>query len=299
MENEICLRCNLPIRSSLGCICTAPNWRIFSSNEVEYLKDSTPELPMQWLTTFMERRELYRFRGVFFAPALNTESSNLDIIAIDELNHTYDIKDKYNIESVDLSPRQHYSVFLSSKIRREVKKSISMMNNNLSIVDKESGKHILHRYLGFYQDIVQNIRRLERPNPFSDAVIEELTKLKEYLMREEEYYFQETEWDETSPIDYYNMPIKQIVKRIFYRITEAQADILTLRLEGAASTQEKIDPIYFVGKLSVLMSHIKKLRESGRLIRKNYAPAISENCLRKTDRFSDAMPISKSYLEKH
>jgi hypothetical protein len=295
MDDLICLRCHLPIRRKLGCICTAPGWRIYDPQEAEYLKSSTPEFPLQWLIKFMDKRELFRFRGDFFAPAQNNEN----IKYIDELNHTYDLKVDYGEGTTYQIIRYHYSHFLKGIIKNQVDESIKLMRDNLSTVDKDSGKHLLHRYLKYFQSITNNIYLLEKPNPFSDAVIEALTPLKEYITIEEEYYFPETDWDDTIPIDYATMPLKQILKRIFFKITEAQLITLISEIEGAEQATDKIDPIYFIGKLDAFMGHIRKLREEGRILRKYYAPAISRNCYRKLTRFSDAVPIPEKYLKKH
>lgn len=185
MEIQTCLRCNLPIRRNSGCICTSPNGRIYNPNEPEYLKPSTAELPLRWLTLFMERREIYRYRGDFFAYALNNRN---EVVQINELENYFDLKCEV-LGAPEPYIRRHYSYLLYSIVKGEVEKSISLMNVALSTSDYTQGKHLLHRYIRGYDDILQNMRKIEKPSDNYDALQNAFDGLNTFLELEKGYYF--------------------------------------------------------------------------------------------------------------
>lgn len=188
MENQICLRCNLPISRERGCICTSPNWRIYDPSEQEYLKPSTSDLPLKWLTTFMDRREIFRFRGAFFAPALNNPEN---ILEINENENTFDVKVNYEGGTPKPSERHHYSSFLGNILSSQVKQSLQLMRDKLSTCDKEQGRHLLYTYLKNFETIEYNMRMIQRPSDQYDALEYAFLKLVEFFDKEKLYYFKD------------------------------------------------------------------------------------------------------------
>lgn len=184
MATQYCLRCNLPIRRDCDCICTSPNLRIYDPNEPDYLKPSTADQPLLWLTLFMERREVYRFRGDFFAYALSNPNK---VIQINEFENYFDLKHEVH-GAPEPYIRHHYSECLYSIVKGQVEKSISLIKVALNTSDYMKGKHLIYRCIRVYDDIMHNMKKIEKPSDTYDALQNAFDDLNTFLENEKSYY---------------------------------------------------------------------------------------------------------------